>query len=138
MYYRVAYIPLIHKIPYYIFNKIKRKIDDSSSINLWHIRIGHISKKMMNKLAQLFDLGNKQRLPTYESCLKGKMIKSPFMGQVERAKHLWDLIHTDVCGLLSISVRGNYHYFVIFTNDFSRYGYVCLLRYKSEVFEKFK
>ena len=66
------------------------------------------------------------------------MIESPFIGQVERAKHLLDLIHTDVCGPLNVSARGNYNYFLTFTDDFSRYGYVYLLRYKSEVFEKFK
>jgi hypothetical protein len=29
-------------------------------------------------------------------------------------------------------------YFIIFTDDFSRYGYVYLMRHKSESFEKFK
>ena len=51
---------------------------------------------------------------------------------------LLGLIHTDVCGPLSTSARGGYSYFVIFTDDFSRYGYVYLMRHKSETFEKFK
>ena len=89
-------------------------------------------------MAQLLDLKKEQELPTYESYLKGKMTKSPFVGQVERAKHLLDLIHTDVCGPLNVSAHGNYNYFLTFTDNFSRYGYVYLLRYKSEVFEKFK
>ena len=107
-------------------------------MSLWHARLGHISEKRINKLAQLLDLTREQELPTCESCLKGKMTKSPFVGQLERAKHLLDLIHTDVCGPLNVSARGNYNYFLTFTDDFSRYGYVYLLRYKSEVFEKFK
>ena len=34
--------------------------------------------------------------------------------------------------------RGGYQYFITFTDDFSRYGYVYLMRHKSESFEKFK
>ncbi|CAA0839630.1 Unknown protein, partial [Striga hermonthica] len=67
-----------------------------------------------------------------------KMTKSPFVGQVERAKGLLDLIHTDVCGPLNVSAKENYHYFITFNDDYSRYGYVYLLRYKFEVLKKFK
>ena len=107
-------------------------------MSLWHARLGHISEKRIHKLAQLLDLKNEQKLPTRQSSLKEKMTKSPFVGQVKRAKHLLDLIHTDVCGPLNVSARGNYNYFLTFIDDFSRYGYVYLLKYKSEVFEKFK
>ena len=48
------------------------------------------------------------------------------------------LIHTDVCGPLSTSARGGYSYFVTFTDDFSRYGYVYLMRHKFETFENLK
>jgi hypothetical protein len=39
---------------------------------------------------------------------------------------------------MSISTRGGYHYFLTFTDDLSRYGYVYLMKHKSETFEKFK
>jgi hypothetical protein len=39
---------------------------------------------------------------------------------------------------MSISTRGGYRYFLTFTDDFSRYGYVYLMKHKSETFEKFK
>ena len=34
--------------------------------------------------------------------------------------------------------RGGYSYFITFTDDLSRFGYVYLMKYKSEVFDKFK
>ena len=34
--------------------------------------------------------------------------------------------------------RGGYLYFITFTDDLSRYGYVVLMKNKSEAFEKFK
>ncbi|CAA0818698.1 Unknown protein, partial [Striga hermonthica] len=42
-------------------------------------------------------------------------------------KSLLDLIYTDVCGPLNVSAKGNYYYFITFTDDYSRYGYVYLL-----------
>ncbi|KAK8704646.1 hypothetical protein V6N13_048264 [Hibiscus sabdariffa] len=34
--------------------------------------------------------------------------------------------------------RGGFHYFITFTDDFSRYGYIYLMLHKSEALEKFK
>ena len=49
-----------------------------------------------------------------------------------------ELIHSDVCGPMSIQARGGYEYFITFTDDYSRLGYVYLMKWKSEAFEKFK
>ncbi|KAL0416299.1 UNVERIFIED_CONTAM: Retrovirus-related Pol polyprotein from transposon RE2 [Sesamum latifolium] len=57
-----------------------------------------------------------------------KMTKKPFVGQSAIAKGLLDLVHTDVCGPLSIPARGGFSYFITFTDDHSRYGYVYLIR----------
>nr|GEV30559.1 hypothetical protein [Tanacetum cinerariifolium] len=72
------------------------------------------------------------------SCMSGKMARKPYTHQVERAKDLLGLIHTDVCGPFKIMSRQGACYFVTFTDDFSRYGYVYLLKHKHEVFETFK
>nr|CAD40472.2 OSJNBa0067G20.16 [Oryza sativa Japonica Group] len=66
------------------------------------------------------------------------MTKAPFTGQSERASELLALVYTDVCGPMSSTARGSFGYFIIFTDDFSRYGYVYLTRHKSESFKKFK
>ncbi|KAG8492837.1 hypothetical protein CXB51_010063 [Gossypium anomalum] len=44
----------------------------------------------------------------------------------------------DVCGPINTQARGGFHYFITFTDDFSRYGYVYLIRHKSKALEKFK
>ncbi|KAL0439750.1 UNVERIFIED_CONTAM: hypothetical protein Slati_2458000 [Sesamum latifolium] len=66
------------------------------------------------------------------------MTKKPFVGQSAIANGLLDLVHTDVCGPLSAPARRGFSYFITFINDHSRYGYVYLMRYKSEAFERFK
>ena len=115
----------------------KRKADDS---NLWHYRLSHINSKRLDKLAKegLIDSFNLESLDTCEACLKGKMAKAPFPGKGQRAKELLELIHTDVCGPMSHQARGGFSYFITFTNDFSRYGYIYLIKHKSEALEKFK
>jgi transposase InsO family protein len=62
----------------------------------------------------------------------------PFSGFPERALDLLELIHTDMCGLISTTARGGYQYFIMFNDDLSRYGYVYLMKHKSKTFEKFK
>ena len=55
-----------------------------------------------------------------EPCLMGKMTKTPFSGTMERATDLLEIIHTDVCNLLSVEARGRYRYFLTFTDDLSK------------------
>ena len=69
-----------------------------------------------------------------EPCLLGKMNKTPFSGTMERATGLSGIIHTDVCGPMSIEARGGYRYFLTFTDDLRRYGYIYLMKHKFETF----
>nr|GFB39131.1 hypothetical protein [Tanacetum cinerariifolium] len=123
---------------YAVSNK-RAKLDLDSAL-LWHCRLGHISKKRIEKL-QHDGLLNSSDLTAFEkcvSCMSGKMARKPYTHQVERAKDLLGLIHTDVCGPFKIMSRQRASYFVTFTDDFSCYGYVYLLKHKHEVFETFK
>lgn len=47
-------------------------------------------------------------------------------------------MHTNVCEPINIRARGGYEYFITFTDDYLRYGYIYLMHGKSEAFEKFK
>ena len=79
-----------------------------------------------------------ESLDTCEPCLMGKVTKTPFSGTIERATDLLEIIHTDVCGPMSVEARGGYHYFLTFTHDLSRYGYIYLMKHKYETFDKFR
>ncbi|GJY05503.1 retrotransposon protein, putative, ty1-copia subclass, partial [Tanacetum coccineum] len=56
----------------------------------------------------------------------------------ERVTDLLGIIHTDVCGPFRHVSRQGASYFITFTDVYSRYGYVYLLKHKHEVFETFK
>ena len=66
------------------------------------------------------------------------MTKAPFTGHSERVDELLDLVHNDVYGLISSTARGGYQYFITFIDDYSRYGYLYMMKHKDESFEKFK
>ncbi|KAJ9553519.1 hypothetical protein OSB04_017564 [Centaurea solstitialis] len=123
-----------------IYHISKRSKDIEDPTYLWHCRLGHINKKRVELLLKGGFLGTFDYKPfdNCESCLSGKMTKQPFNKENERATDLLEIIHTDVCGPFSHVARGGYRYFITFTDDFSRYGYVYLMRHKSESFERFR
>ncbi|KAK4380927.1 hypothetical protein Sango_3017900 [Sesamum angolense] len=104
------------------------------------LRIGHVSKDRIRKLvdSKSLEIDDLDNLLTCESYLKGKMTKKPFDGQNVLSNGLLDLIHIDVCGPLNTPARGGFSYFMTFTDDHSRCGYVYLMRYKFEAFRMFK
>ncbi|KAK4390314.1 Retrovirus-related Pol polyprotein from transposon TNT 1-94 [Sesamum angolense] len=118
----------------------KRKLDNIENAQIWHSRLGHISEDRMKRLvdSKSLQIDSLDNLPVCVSCPKGKMTRKPFVGQSTLANGLLDLIHTDVCGPLNTQARGGFSFFIIFTNDHSRCGYVYLMRYKSEAFVRFK
>src|SRR3954464_14911974 len=110
------------------------KLNDNSTY-MWHCRLGHIGVKHMKKL---HSDGLLESLERCEACMMGKMTKTPFSGMMERATDLLEIIHTDVCGLMSVASRSGYRYVLTFTDDLSRYGYIYFMKHKSETFEKIK
>ncbi|GJS06364.1 retrotransposon protein, putative, ty1-copia subclass [Tanacetum coccineum] len=117
--------------------KSKHNLD---STFLWHCRRIHINKKRIAKLQHdgLLKSMDDESLDVCVSCISGKMARKPFTHASERADDLLGLIHNDVCGLFRTTSREGANYYVTFTDDFSRYGYVYLIKHKHEVFEMFK
>ena len=74
----------------YNINVKRLKPNDLNMTYMWHCRLGHISWKRMKKLHDdglltSFDL---ESFETCESCLLGKMTKTPFAKSCERATDL--------------------------------------------------
>ncbi|WBP92221.1 reverse transcriptase domain-containing protein [Kitasatospora cathayae] len=107
---------------------------------LWHLRLGHINLNRIQRLVKSGPLSDLElgTLPVCESCIEGKMTKRPFSAKGNRATEPLELIHSDLCGPMNVKARGGFEYYVSFIDDYSRYGYVYLLQFKSETLEKFK
>ena len=112
----------------------KRLKQDNVKLSyLWHCRLGHINERHMAKLHKSGNLGSfdYESYDTCKYCLLGKMTKLFFKGKGECASEPLDLIHTYVCSLMSTHARGGFIYIISFTDDFSQYGYLYIMKYKS-------
>jgi hypothetical protein len=121
-------------------NAKRIKLNDDIAAYMWHCRLGHIGVKRMKKLHSdgLLESLDYESFETCEPCLMGKMTRTPFSGSMERATELLEIIHTDVCGPMSVPTRGGYRYFATFTDDLSRHGYTYLMKHKSECLKSSK
>ena len=121
-------------------SKPKKARKEVNQEKMWHLKLGHVNHDKMRKMSKdgyFCSLGNDQ-MGTCECCLKKKMTKSSFTGKGEHATEILGLIHTDICGPMPTTSRRGLSYYITFTDDNSRFGYVYLMKYKSESFEKFK
>jgi len=105
---------------------------------LWHSRLGHVGELRMKRLAKEGLLGSLRNvsLPTCEYCLAGKMSRKPF-GKGSRAQFPLALVHSDICGPLNVISRQGFRYFLTFTDDYTRYTHVYLLKFKGEAISCF-
>ena len=77
-------------------------------------------------------------LSTCVKCVKGKLTSKIRKDKMARCGDVLQLIHTDICGPLTPTTFDGYKYFIIFTDDFSHYGHVELIREKSDSLVAFK
>nr|GEV21763.1 hypothetical protein [Tanacetum cinerariifolium] len=97
---------------YSVSNK-RAKLNLDSAL-LWHYRLGHISKKCIEKLQHdgLLNSTDHRDFDKCISCMSGKMARKPYTHQLERAKDLLGIIHTDICGPFRNVSRQGASYFI--------------------------
>ncbi|GJT30765.1 putative ribonuclease H-like domain-containing protein [Tanacetum coccineum] len=113
----------------------KAIIDES---NLWHRRLGHINFKTMNKLVR----GNLVRglpLKLFENdhscvaCQKGKQHKASCKTKlVSSISHPLQMLHMDLFGPTFVRSINHKIYFLVVTDDYSRFSWVFFLATKDE------
>jgi transposase InsO family protein len=67
-----------------------------------------------------------------------RMPREVFPSSENRSKGILEIIHLDVCGQMMVPSLGNFLYYVIFIDDFSRKTWIYFLKAKDEVFNKFQ
>ena len=108
----------------------------TSSLALWHSRLGHASISRVKQLVSRGLLGSvSNKSFDCMPCQFGKQTALPFNNSVSYALSSFDLIHSDVWGPSPISTPGGSRYFVIFVDDFSRYTWIYLFKNRSELYQ---
>ena len=92
---------------------------------------------MKKNLADGLDIGSVKKWELCGGCALGKQTHVQFQSATtDRAKTLFEVVHSDVCGPMRTPTFGGMRYFVTLIDDKSRLCAVHLLRNKSEVLDK--
>jgi hypothetical protein len=74
-----------------------------------------------------------------EACIYGESHRVPFEESKEnRANGILAVVHSDVCGPMQVASLGGSRYFVIFTDDYSKWSEIFCMKMKSEFLDHFK
>ena len=110
-------------------------------INLLHHCLGHLSH---DNIKQLVDKGMVHGVKSVgghielcEACINGKQHKDPFPHSNKHARHKLDLIHSDMCGPLPISI-GGMRFFIVFCDDNICKVWIYFMWTKGEAYAKFQ
>jgi len=96
--------------------------EKKDTIRLWHMRLGHMSKRGLQTLHKSSALlGIKYcKLGLCKFYIMGRQHRVAFSTSQHKTKDLQDLIHTDVWGLSPVASIGGARYYVTFIDDFLR------------------
>ena len=122
------------------------KANSEESLSLWHLRYGHLGydnvKLLSNKeMVDGMNINLKEEFSRddCEGCAMGKMHRKPFPKKSQhKSTQPLELIHSDICGPMSVNSVGGSKYFITFIDDYSRFTYVYMIKNKSEALEKFQ
>jgi transposase InsO family protein len=73
-------------------------------------------------------------------CTLGKNAKGMFSSNDRKSKGILDLVHSDLCGTMTVASLSGYLYYVIFIDDYSKKTWIYFLKSKEskEVLDRFQ
>jgi hypothetical protein len=117
---------------------------DARDRYLRHQRLGHIGKDLLEQvikgnIAEGLVINNNTPLVLHcEPCIVGKHHANAFPKKaLHHAMCLLQRIHSNV-HMVPVPTSSGYRYWVTFIDDWLRYGWIYVLKRKSDVFEAFK
>jgi len=144
--YATKIIPCATKSSFYT-EEGKKSLPDvsSSTLSLWHDRLGHPGKDMLQRMTKAvkgISLKTKDMAKHGESlchpCAMGKFQskkKTSYSGEQFKRKGILETLVSDVCGPIS-PPSGPFNYYMILKDSSARYSNVQLLSSRNEVMPK--
>jgi len=122
-----------------IIGDVSATMKKINTIGLWHMCLGHMSKRDLQVLYNRHALSSIKycKLDLCKFCIMGRQHRVAFSISQHETKGLLDLIHTKVWGPSPVVSIEGAKYYVTFINNFFRRVWAYLLKQKSEVFQKF-
>jgi Reverse transcriptase (RNA-dependent DNA polymerase)/gag-polypeptide of LTR copia-type/GAG-pre-integrase domain len=106
------------------------------SSQLWHLRLGHASSSSLQPIATTLSC-KPHKLPLCTACSLAKAHRLPFYPSDTVAHNPLELVHCDVWGPSPIVSHNGYRYYVLFTDQYTRYNWIYFCIQKSEVAQIF-
>lgn len=121
----------------------KKSIKKLSLAEIWHRKLGHINYRDLWKCHQDkavigLKLDERRDEVFCDTCVKGKMTRTPFPKESTKKTEILEIIHSDICGPMRNESNGKARYFITFIDNASRWCEVRFLRNKSDAFQAFK
>jgi len=113
-------------------------------LELLHLRLGHLNKADIIKILDLSTalLRNNPDLGFCKACVESKQQRRIIRKPVARTTHLFELIHSDLCGPINPPLHSGKRYFIVYIDDYSRLAFTYFLHTKTateivSVFQEF-
>ncbi|KAM2714488.1 hypothetical protein EV2_044230 [Malus domestica] len=122
---------------YYLDNVMKTTCNSasivaSSSSQLWHQRLGHLSNTTLRHLSTCIKNLNFCSIDDCLICPLAKQTRAPFPLSSITTKAPFELIHVDIWGGYHVPTITGAQYFLTIVDDFSRCTWVYLMNHKSD------
>ena len=101
---------------------IQALVHDSTSMGELWVRLTHLYYKALPAVKNIvtsIPVLQVDHDGTCSWCALGKNAKKSFPGSDSRSKEILDLVHSGLCGPMTVASLGGYHYYVIFIDDYS-------------------
>jgi hypothetical protein len=107
------------------------------SPQIWHSRLGHPNSRVFRHVmhSSLNNIASSSELSFCSHCVQGIMHSLPFSDSVSVTSK--PLVHSDVWGLALVTAWNGISYYVSFIDDFTRFTWIYLVKYKSQVLSSF-
>ena len=107
---------------------------------LWHLRLGHVSKRGLYELEKQGLLGSDEisKLDLCENCVYGKTSLVKFNAIKHTTQGILEYVHSDLWGSSRVASKGGAYYFMTIIDDYSRKVWVYCLKSKYQALKVFK
>ena len=108
----------------------------TSTLELWHKRMGHPSEKVVKSLPPVCNLRGSMN-KACEVCFRAKQTRDKFPLSETKTSRIFEKVHCDLWGPYKHLSSCGARYFLTIVDDYSRAVWVYLLTDKTEVYEMF-
>ena len=102
---------------------IQALVHESTSMSeLWHRRLAHLNYRALPAVKNIvtgIPVLQVDHDGTHRGCALGKNAKKSFPDLESRLKEILDLVHSNLCGPMTVASFIGYHYYVTFIDEYS-------------------